>query len=127
MKIGKVIENATDRMLGIISYDNQEIYFSGGLAKKDELVVFDIIDYVKSLKRAENVISYKEAINSFAYYYDQLIYEKNNDKYIKEAFELYYKALVKFEENGLSIDHLDLNCVQLKNYKKFTDYNLKTE
>ena len=127
MEIGQVLENATHTMLGIIGFENKEIYFSGGLVKKDEIVIFDIVDYVKSLKRAKNVINYQDAINGFSYYHDQFFYKKNKNDHVKDDFEFYYQALVKFEENGLSVDHFDLNCVQLRNYKKFKYYNLKTE
>lgn len=34
MQIGQVLENATQTMLGIIGFENKEIYFSGGLVKK---------------------------------------------------------------------------------------------
>lgn len=127
MQIGQVLENATQTMLGIIGFENKEIYFSGGLVKKDDFVIFDIVDYVKSLKRAKNVINYQEAINGFSYYHDQLFYKNNQNDHIKDDFEFHYQALIKFEKHGLSPQQFDLTPVQLRKYDKFINYHFSIQ
>lgn len=88
--IGKVIEDSNDKLFGVIRYGNNEIYASSTPDKSSKVIfIIKNIGPRKKTKRAVNVFSYNELLDSLKWNHK---YEDKKEEVLNMIFELGYSG-----------------------------------